>query len=53
MVKEKKYAARVTVAIEQDLLEKLEDLSREKGVSLAGLIRMAVREWLKSGGGKA
>ncbi len=44
----KRYEARVTVALEAELLEKLEDLSREKGVSLAGLVRMAIREWLKN-----
>jgi metal-responsive CopG/Arc/MetJ family transcriptional regulator len=47
MVKEKKYTTRVTVALDSDLLEKLEDLSRDKGISLAGLVRMAVKEWLK------
>jgi metal-responsive CopG/Arc/MetJ family transcriptional regulator len=47
-MREKRYAARVSVALEPDLLEKLQDLSREKGISLAGLVRMAVREWLKS-----
>jgi len=37
----------VTVFLSDDSLAKLEDLSREKGVSLSGLIRMAVREWLR------
>ena len=47
-MREKRYVARVSVALESELFEKLQDLSREKGISLAGLIRMAVREWLKS-----
>jgi len=44
----KRYEARVSVALESEILERLKDLSREKGVSIAGLIRMAVREWLKN-----
>ena len=48
LMREKRYVARVSVALESELFEKLQDLSREKGISLAGLIRMAVREWLKS-----
>jgi len=43
----RRYGARVSVSLEPEVLERLEDLSREMGVSIAGLIRMAVRDWLK------
>jgi len=46
--KGRRYKARVSVPIETELLERLEDLSREKGISIAGLVRIAVREWLKT-----
>jgi len=38
---------RVGILFERETLEKLEDLCREKGLSLSSLVRMAIKEWLK------
>ncbi len=45
---EKGTMERVTVLLEREDLKKLEDLSREKGISLSALIRMVVKEWLRN-----
>jgi len=52
MRKVKTYTERVTVLLTPEDLQKLGDVSREKGVSISSVIRMAVREWLKSKGGE-
>lgn len=43
----RRYGARVLIAMEPELRERLRDLSREKGISLSGLLRMAVHEWME------
>jgi len=50
MPKVKRYGARITVPLEDELLQKLDELSREKGVSIAGLVRMILKEWLAKAG---
>lgn len=47
MVREKTYTERITVLLKKEEVKKLEDLSRERGISLSAIIRMAVMKWLK------
>jgi len=47
MGKKKTYTERVTVLLTTEDLQRLADVSREKGASISGLIRMVVREWLE------
>jgi predicted DNA-binding ribbon-helix-helix protein len=44
----RRFGAKVSVALEPDLIERLEELSHERGVSISGLVRMAVHRWLAS-----
>ncbi|MGB9779072.1 MAG: ribbon-helix-helix domain-containing protein [Candidatus Bathyarchaeales archaeon] len=39
---------KISVLIEQEDLQRLEDLSRETGKSISSLVRMAVKEFLES-----
>ena len=38
---------RITVLLSSEDKKKLEDVSDEKGISVSGLVRMVVKEWLK------
>jgi predicted DNA-binding ribbon-helix-helix protein len=49
----RRFGAKVSVALEPDLIERLEELSRERGISISGLVRMAVHRWLASVSGSA
>jgi len=38
---------RVTILLSPEDKKKLENVSDEKGISVSGLVRMVVKEWLK------
>jgi|GEM_PF-6942020 hypothetical protein len=44
----RRFGAKVSIAMEPDLIERLKELSSERGISISGLVRMAVHRWLAS-----